>query len=79
MVKIIKLMKFKFFTIAAVLTFVLAHASIAEAALDKSYLDPFGSPLLESSFPTYAILYLLVGLAGVCMVGFKNSGRTHLD
>lgn len=79
MIKIMKSKFFSFFSIAAVLTFLLANASIAEAALRKARGDPFASPLLESSFPTYSVLYLVVGLAGVCMVGFKNSGRTHLD
>ena len=70
---------FRIFSIAVILSLVVGHASIAEAALQKVHMDPFASPLLESGFPMYAILYLLVGVAGVCMVGFKNSGRTHLD
>jgi len=33
----------------------------------------------QSTTPWAAILYLLVATAAICVVGFKNSKRTHLD
>jgi len=41
--------------------------------------DGFTADILESSVDWFAILYALVALAGICVVGFKNSKRTHLD
>ena len=38
-----------------------------------------GAPVLESSLPLLAVGYLAAGLAGIAVVGFKNSKRTHLD
>lgn len=76
--RIIMTIMTKKFKIALILA-VLAHASIAEAALQTISGEKYASPLLESPFPLYSILYALVGLAGVAIVGFKNSGRTHLD
>ena len=36
-------------------------------------------PELEETSPWLALLYTAVCLAGVLVVGFKNSRRTHLD
>lgn len=36
-------------------------------------------PELEETSPWLAVLYTAVCLAGVLVVGFKNSRRTHLD
>jgi uncharacterized membrane protein YadS len=36
-------------------------------------------PPIESSTPWMAILYSLVAAAAICILGFKNSHRTHLD
>ena len=38
-----------------------------------------GAPEVKSSMPWMATGYALAGLAGICVVGFKNSKRTHLD
>jgi len=54
---------------------VLLRAVPASGATDQS--PP--APQLEPGTPWVAILYTLVGLAGISVVGFKNSKRTHLD
>ncbi len=41
--------------------------------------DGYESPELKDEAPWTAILYLVVALAGICIVAFKNSRRTHLD
>jgi len=41
--------------------------------------DTFTVPTAESPTPWGAIVYLLVALAGICVVAFKHSKRTHLD
>ena len=41
--------------------------------------DKYNSPALEDRVPWLAVIYLLVCLAGVCAVAFKNAKRTHLD
>jgi formate hydrogenlyase subunit 3/multisubunit Na+/H+ antiporter MnhD subunit len=38
-----------------------------------------GAPELEAAVPGWAILCTLVALAGICVVAFKSSKRTHLD
>ena len=34
---------------------------------------------MEPSIDWWTILYFVVALAGMAVVGFKKSGRTHLD
>ena len=41
--------------------------------------DKHKVPKTEPQVSWFAILYFVVGLAGICVVGFKNSHRTHLD
>ena len=36
-------------------------------------------PKIEPSTPWMAVAYAAAGLAGIAVVGFKNSNRTHLD
>ncbi len=60
--------------IVAVLVLTAAGAALAAPKKDvkpKYQRDP-ASPLLP-------IVYAMVALAGVGVVGFKNSKRTHLD
>ncbi|HUU60043.1 MAG TPA: hypothetical protein VMZ50_10900, partial [Phycisphaerae bacterium] len=52
---------------------VLVAATGAAAAPNG---DGFTADILESSIDWFAILYALVALAGICVVGFKNSKRT---
>jgi len=54
----------------------VATAATAIAAEDG---DGYRVPDAESPFPWMAMLYVVVALAGICVVGFKSSGRTHLD
>jgi len=42
-------------------------------------VDPYEAPQLEVGPPWIVISYALVFVAAVLVVGFKNSGRTHLD
>lgn len=37
------------------------------------------APTIEASQPWLASVYAVVALAGVCVVAFKNPGRTHSD
>ena len=41
--------------------------------------DAYTAPQIELERPWIAILYAVVALAGILVVGFKNSKRTHLD
>ena len=41
--------------------------------------DKPGAPEVSAGMPWMATGYAIAGLAGVCIVGFKNSKRTHLD
>ena len=41
--------------------------------------DAHTAPQIELERPWMAILYAVVALAGILVVGFKNSKRTHLD
>jgi hypothetical protein len=53
----------------------LAQAATALAADNAES----GGEAGQSTTPWAAILYLLVATAAICVVGFKNSKRTHLD
>ena len=52
---------------------------VLSPCLPASGEDPYEGPQLESSAPWLAIMYAVVFAAGICVVGFKNAGRTHLD
>lgn len=52
---------------------------VVSPSLAASAVDPYAGPQLEPSTPWLAIMYGLVFVAGICVVGFKNPGRTHLD
>ena len=41
--------------------------------------DGFVAPSIEPSIDWLTILYFVVAGAGMAVVGFKSSGRTHLD
>ena len=41
--------------------------------------DGYEAPEIEAKPPWVAILYVFIALAGICVVGFKNAKRTHLD
>ncbi len=58
---------------AAVAGFVTLQAATASAATNS------GPPRIADATPWLAIAYLLVGAAAICVLGFKSSGRTHLD
>jgi len=51
----------------------------AAPALAKRRKRTTGAPEIESSMPWLATGYAFASLAGICVVGFKNSKRTHLD
>lgn len=48
------------------------------AAADGGGAAP-SPPQIESSTPWIAILYSLLAAVAICILGFKNSRRTHLD
>ena len=58
--------------LAAVLVLMLSQPVLAA-------FEGYGRPKPESKVPWAGILYLLVSLAGICAVAFKNPRRTHLD
>lgn len=60
-------------TVAAALA--MASFGAIAAAAD----DAFKATPREPSHDWIAVLYALVALAGICVVAFKNSKRTHLD
>lgn len=41
--------------------------------------DGYLAPAAEARFPLVAIVYTLVALAAICVLGFRNARRTHLD
>ncbi len=41
--------------------------------------DSYDVTVREGGIQWIAILYALVCLAGICVVGFKHTRRTHLD
>ena len=52
---------------------------LATPALAKKRKIQIGAPEVDSAMTLMATCYALVGVIGVCVVGFKNSRRTHLD
>lgn len=48
--------------------------AIASAGDDGHAATP-----IDPATDLLAIVYAVVALAGICVVGFKNSKRTHLD
>lgn len=56
-------------------------AIVALLALSQTLsAGPYDPPKIESSGGAIiSWIYVVVGLAGVCVVAFKNSRRTHLD
>lgn len=41
--------------------------------------DGYAAKTIDPATDLLAIVYALAALAGICVVGFKNSKRTHLD
>jgi len=41
--------------------------------------DGYQAPPTETKVPLLAIIYVLVALAGICVVAFRDAKRTHLD
>ena len=65
---------------AKILTLVVVLLLAAGPALAKKNPKTIdGAPVLEWSLPLLAVGYLAAGLAGIAVVGFKNSKRSHLD
>jgi len=54
----------------------VAAVFAAAGALSAAPYDP---PKIEASVGLISWIYVLVGLAGICTVAFKNSRRTHLN
>ena len=52
---------------------------LAAPAWARRRKERTGAPEIESSMSWMATGYAIAGLAGICIVGFKNSRRTHLD
>jgi len=52
---------------------------VATVASAKRRDDDDFAPKLDASTPLMALGYAAAGLAGIAVVGFKNSHRTHLD
>lgn len=48
-------------------------------AVTPTVKDGFAPKPLEPSLDWVSLLYALIALIGVCVVGFKNAKRTHLD
>ncbi len=65
---------------AKILALVVVLLLAAGPAVAKKKVERInGAPVLDSSMPWMAIGYAVAGLAGISVVGFKNSKRTHLD
>ena len=58
--------------LAALLVMWMAHPALA-------IYDGHRLPKTEPKVSWFSILYLVVGLAGICVVAFKSTRRTHLD
>ena len=41
--------------------------------------DGHAAARIDPSTDVWAIVYAIVALAGICVIGFKNAKRTHLD
>lgn len=52
---------------------------LGEAAMAMAARKPEVAPELEDSIGWRPVLYMLVGIALVCVVAFRNARRTHLD
>jgi hypothetical protein len=63
---------------ARMISAVVALASQASLAFAASS-DGYQAAAVEPQTPWWAYLYAVVALAGICVVGFKNAKRTHLD
>ena len=64
---------------AKILVIVMVLWLLAAPAWARKPKRTTGAPEIESSLPWPATGYAFAGLAGICVVGFKNSRRTHLD
>ena len=64
---------------AKILVIVIVVWLLAAPALAGRRKRTTGAPEIESSLSWPAIGYAFAALAGICVVGFKNSKRTHLD
>ena len=49
----------------------------ASTALGQS--DGYRVPVVENAVEVLAVVCAIVALAGICVVAFKDSHRTHLD
>ena len=68
--------------LVAILLIVLMLAAVAQSAsADKKDAgrDGYIVPKPEPANPWLAVLFMLVGMAGVLVVAFRNARRTHLD
>ena len=57
----------------------LVMVAILTTLTAASQDDGFSALSRKAKTPWTAILYGVVSLAGIAVVGFKNSKRTHLD
>ena len=48
------------------------------AAAPPGPADRYQAPGVEGSLALVAVVYMLVVLAGICVLGFKSAHRTHL-
>ena len=65
---------------AKILALVVVLLLAAGSAVAKQEVKRIhGAPVLEWSMPWMALGYAVAALAGISVVGFKNSKRTHLD
>jgi hypothetical protein len=75
-------MKKMMMTMAMTMKKILMAAPVLLAALRPAWAadgEGVTPPTIESSTPWMAILYSLVAAVAICVLGFKNSRRTHLD
>ena len=76
---IIKIMsKLKRYTMVCVVCATASVILLGPAAL-WAKKAPAGPPKIEASLPWMALVYALAALAGVCVIAFKNPGRTKSD
>ena len=65
-------------TIRLILTGLIVLA-LAATAMAEAGDDGHFAPDAEAKIAWRSILYIVVALAGIAAVGFKNARRTHLD